>query len=64
MEAKKTALDKLWNLLILLIVGEVSTAFNYGYQRLGWLIAGFGAIVLLSLIILSLSKHLEEEEEK
>jgi len=64
MEAKKTALDKLWNLLILLIVGEVSTAFNYGYQKLGWLIVGFGAIVFLTLILFALTKHLEEEEKK
>jgi len=64
LEAKKTALDKLWNLLILLVVGEVSTAFNYGYQKVGWPIAGFGAIVTLTLILLALTKHLEEEERK
>jgi len=61
MEGRKIALDKLWNLLIILIVGEVTTAFHYGFSKLGWLIIGFAAIVLLVSIIAALTKSLEEE---
>ena len=62
MEAKKTALDKLWNLLILLIVGEVTTAFHYGREALPWLIAGLGAFILLLIGIALLSSWIEREE--
>ena len=63
MEGKKIALEKMWNLLILLIVGEVSTAFHYGYEKVGWLIIGAGVILLLVLVVASLTNHLDREKE-
>jgi hypothetical protein len=63
MEGKKIALEKMWNLLILLIVGEVSTAFHYRYEKAGWLIICAGVILLLVLVVASLTNHLDREKE-
>ncbi|SMP07916.1 hypothetical protein SAMN06265339_0528 [Desulfurobacterium pacificum] len=61
--SKEIALEKLWNILIALLIGEVTTAFRYGKQKLGWIIIGFGAIVFTSLLIAVLSYQLDSKEE-
>jgi hypothetical protein len=63
MKAKEIALEKLWNLLILLTVGEVSTAFHYGNKKLGWLLMGLATFVVLIIAIAFLSSHIDRREE-
>ncbi len=62
--SKEIALDKLWNILIALLLGEVTTAFHYGRSKIGWILIGFGAIIFVSLLIAILSRQLDEEREK
>ena len=64
MESIKIALDKLWNILIALIIGEVTTAFHYGYDKLGWLLTGLFMFVILVLIIAGLSYKLAIESKE
>ena len=61
--AKEIALEKLWNILIALLVGEVTTAFHYGKEKSGWLLIGFSAIVFVSLLIAIVSLQLDRGEE-
>lgn len=61
--AKEIALEKLWNILIALLIGEVTTAFHYGKGKLGWLLIGFFAIVFVSLLIAIISLELDGGKE-
>ncbi len=61
--AKEIALEKLWNILIALLVGEVTTAFHYGKGKIDWLLIGFSAIVFVSLLIAIISLKLDRREE-
>ena len=61
--AMEIALDKLWNILIALLIGEVTTAFHYGQKKAVWLIAGFVAIVFLVIVISAISWKLRKEED-
>jgi hypothetical protein len=61
-KAKEIALEKLWNLLIALIIGEIATAFHYGMKAKVWLVAGFIAFILLFSGIIWLSKMIEGGE--
>jgi len=61
--AKEIALEKLWNILIALLIGEVTTAFHYGKEKLGWLLIGFFAIVFVSLLIAIISLELDRGKE-
>jgi hypothetical protein len=58
-KAAEIALEKLWNILIALLVGEVTTAFHYGKEKLGWLLIGFFSIVFVSLLIAIISFKLD-----
>lgn len=60
--AKEIALEKLWNILIALLIGEVTTAFHYGEEKSGWLLIGFSAIVFVSLLIAIVSRKLDGGE--
>jgi len=62
--SREIALEKLWNIFIALLVGEVTTAFHYGRDKAGWLLIGFGTIVFVSLLIAILSRQLDEEREE
>jgi uncharacterized membrane protein YczE len=62
--SKGIALEKLWNILIALLIGEATTAFHYGWEKAGWLLIGFWAIVFISLLIAILSRRLDEEKNK
>jgi len=57
------ALDKMWNILIALVIGEVTTAFHYGYEKTGWLLIGFATFVVLVLVIAGLSYKLAVESK-
>ena len=61
-KSKEITFEKLWNLLILLLVGEVSTAFHYGSEKAGWLLLGIVAIVVILIAIGLVSIKLELEE--
>jgi len=63
LEGKKIALEKFWNLLLILLVGEVSTAFHYGKEKLPWLVAGLTAIALLVMVIVFLTLEVDREKE-
>ena len=58
------ALEKLWNILIALLIGEVTTAFHYGSEKFGWLLIGLSAIIFVSLLIAILSLKLDREESE
>ena len=63
MEGKKIALEKAWNILLAVLIGEVSTAFHYGKEKAGWLIAGMIAIAFLGIAIAYLTLKLDREKE-
>ena len=62
--AKEIALDKLWNILIALIIGETTTAFHYGLKKIGWLLVGFAGFIFLLLLIAILSYQLAQERKE
>ena len=63
---KEIALDKIWNILIALLIGEVGIAYNYKPENLPWLILGLIAILFIIAVIFILSYQisLENKEEK
>jgi len=56
------ALEKAWNFFALLVVGEITMIFHYGFEKLAWVVLGGIAFWVLVLAIAFLSYKLRIEE--